>query len=148
MSGINTLIQRLEKLGAVTVRQHIASSVATVCHDECLRGFREQRDPYGIPWKPRKSPAAWAVRAFGLMQQNHPLLDKTGAMINSLTSRGSGGRVLMRILGYAKFHQSGTATMTARKIFPDPANGLGTWREPVEKAALSAVRELMNGRSV
>jgi hypothetical protein len=64
-------------------------------------------------------------------------------MLDSLTSRASGSRVLMRILGYAKFHQYGTVKMVPRMIFPDPARGLGLWRDPIEKASVEAVRELM-----
>lgn len=144
MAGVNALVAKLERLAAHEVMEHITAKVRDACQEQCVAGFREQRDPYGKPWATRKPPKAWAVRAFGLMQDDgHPILDKSGDMINSLRSRASGSRVLMRILGYAKFHQYGTVRMEARMIFPDPARGLGLWRDPIEKASVEAVRELM-----
>lgn len=146
MAGLNVLIQRLEHMAATDVKHRIMVKVADVAHAECVRGFHEQRNPYGTPWARRKPPKAWAVRAFGLMQQDHPLLDKTGAMLNSISARAAGDRVVMRILGYAKFHQSGTSNMAARKICPEQAQGLGLWSAPINRAAVDAVRELAQGK--
>lgn len=134
MAGLNALIQRLERMGGDQVKQAIASKVAVAAHDACLLGFQQQRDPYGVPWAPRKPSKA---------DNGHKLLDDTGRMINSLTSRPTANGVTLRILDYAKFHQSGTRFMVARKVFPDPGQGLGMWREPIERASLDAVRELM-----
>ena len=144
MAGVNALIQRLERLGAAEVKAKITSKVRDVMHAECIRGFNEQRDPYGVAWQPRKPLKGWAAMAFGLLQDNHPLLNKTGAMIRSLTARATSNGVVMRIIGYAKFHQSGTSKMVARKIFPDPGRGLGLWSEPVHRAAVDAVKEMMH----
>lgn len=142
MAGINALAAKLERLAASEVMDVIARKVATVCQEQCIAGFQQQRNPYGTPWAPLKPAPMWVVKAFGA-DFDHPILDKTGAMVESLTSRASGSRVLMRILGYAKFHQYGTSRMTAREVFPDPARGLGMWREPIERASIEAVRELM-----
>lgn len=141
MAGLNELIQRLERFENGEVYQRIGTAIANACHAQCLRGFQQERDPYGTPWAPRKPAKAWAVKAFGLIDNGHKLLDDTGAMINSLRVRYVRGTVLMKIKGYAKYHQSGTRYMTARKIFPD-GSGLGTWEQPIQDAATNAVREM------
>lgn len=144
MAGVNELIKRLERFAAGQVKQQIASKVRGAAHDQCLECFRQQRDPYGAPWAPRKKPPDWAIRAFGLLQTNHKLLDYTGNGINSLRSVAlSGGSVQLRIINYMKFHQTGTYKMVARKYFPDPTRGLGLWGRPVNDAALEAVREMI-----
>lgn len=143
MAGLNALIQKIERLAAGEVKQRIASKVADACHAQCVLGFQQQRDPYGVPWKARKKPKAeWALR-FGFIDDGHRILDDSGDMIDSLTARATNGRIVMRILGYARFHQTGTYKMVARKIFPDVSVGLGTWSQPIQDAALNAVRELM-----
>lgn len=132
MSTINELVQRLERAGAGAVKERILSKVRDALHAEAVRGFVEQRDPYGNAWAPRKDPSGtW------------PLLDKTGAGINSLTATVAGNAVRLKIAPYFKFHQSGTGSMVARKVFPEPERGLGTWSEPVHRAAVEAVKELM-----
>lgn len=135
MAGLNDFIQRLQRLSSQEVVDAMGRKIADACHAECLRGFREQRNPYGVPWAPRKDKrGSW------------PLLDKTGAGVNSLTARYSNGAVKMRISGYFQFHQSGTRYMVARKPFPEQSQGLGMWREPIDRAATDAVRGLVNGR--
>jgi hypothetical protein len=74
------------------------------------------------------------------------LLQKTGRGLDGMTARYSSGVVRVRIAGYFQFHQTGTRYMVARKPFPEQSQGLGTWREPISKAATDAVRDLVNGR--
>jgi phage gpG-like protein len=143
VAGLNELIARLDRFSSGEVYQRIGVKVADACHAACIAGFRSQSDPYGVPWAPRKKVTGWAAVRFGHVDNGHPLLDDTGAMINSLTARYSRGVVLMRIKGYAQFHQTGTRNMVARKIFPEQEMGLGTWADPIQRAATDAVRELM-----
>lgn len=143
MAGVNDLIRRLERFSSGEVYERMGKAIANACHAQCIAGFRAQSDPYGVPWAPRKKVSGWAAVRFGHVDDGHKLLDDTGAMINSLTVRYSRGTVLMRIKGYAKFHQSGTRIMTSRKIFPEQARGLGTWAQPIQQAATDVVRELM-----
>jgi len=132
VAGLSAFIQKLERLAAADVKAQVLSRARDVVHDECVRGFVEQRDPYGVSWAPRKDKGgAW------------PILRKTGAGLDSLTARVAGDRVIMRIRGYFQFHQSGTSRMVARMVFPDPARGLGTWSGPVNDAARDAVRDLV-----
>lgn len=160
MAGVNAFIARLERMASSDVKARIMRKVATVAHDECLRGFREQRDPYGAPWAPRKKPRGWAALAFG-GDDGHPLLDKSGKGINSLTSRANGDVVSLRMVGYMRFHQTGAHhnartnikskistpayDMPARKMVPEQSRGLGTWRDPINRAAVDAVRDMAKG---
>jgi hypothetical protein len=132
MAGLNAFIQRLEKFTATDIKQRVAEKAAPVLHAECLRGFIEQRNPYGTPWAARKDPrGTWKI------------LDKTGAGVESLTSTAINGAVRLKILGRMRFHQDGTKRMVPRLIFPDPMYGLGMWAHPVNDAARAAVRELV-----
>lgn len=135
MAGLNEFISRLERMAASDVKARIAQKIRPVAHDECLRGFRERRNPYGVPWAPRKDPrGSW------------PLLDKTGRGVESLTSSAVGETVRLRMVDYMRFAQTGTKNAPDRKIFPEQAQGLGTWSAPVNRAAVDAVREMAEGR--
>ena len=113
-------------------------------HGLILDGFRQQRDPYGRKWAPRRKAPDWAVRAFGLMQDNHPLLDKTGRGINSFTTRAASRRIVVRALDYMGFHQSGTRNMVARKEVPDPEMGLGPiWGLAFNRVADDVLRGML-----
>lgn len=144
MPGIQELSSRLEKLAGQEVKQRVIEKTRDAAHAQVIQEFNEERDPYGTKWAPRKRPPNWAVRAFGLMNENHKLLDKTGKMIGSLTSRASAGaRVVMKLIRIAKWHQEGTKKMAARQIFPDQGRGLGLWAEPLYQASVAAIKDIM-----
>ena len=120
------LRQRLARMGTGEVLRVLGSRLATETQEQMLRGFREQRDPYGRKWAPRKPPPAWAVRAFGLVDDHHPILDKTGQMIDGGRSRFDGRRILVTLKSPAPFHQSGTIKMVRRQMLPTAdMGGLG-----------------------
>lgn len=136
MAGLNVFIQRLERMATSEVKEAIAKQAQMACHNACLDCFKEQRDPYGVPWAKRVEPT-------GLWK----LLDKTGAGIDSITSSSRADGVRVSILSRMKFHQTGTYRMVARKYFPDPARGLGSYEQPVHEATAKAITDLMYGRS-
>jgi len=146
MAGVNALIKRLERMAAADVKHRIMQRVTPVVHDECLRGFVEQRDPYGTPWAPRKKIKAEYALRYGHIDDGHPLLDKSGRGIRSLTTRAVGDASQLRMVDYMRFHQSGTYKMVARKMVPEQSMGLGLWTQPVNKAAVDAVRDMCKGR--
>lgn len=131
MAGLNEFVQRLQRIGAGEINARIGAAVADAAKQECLAGFDQQRDPYGVPWAQRKSGGYW------------PLLNKTGAGKASLTAVPFGDMVRMSIRGYFQYHQEGTRYMVARRPFPEQSRGLGTWREPAERAAVNVVLEAM-----
>lgn len=144
MSGINALVRKLEKLGAAQVKERVAEKVAVSCFNETMKCFNQKRDPYGIPWAPRKKRPVWAALAFG-PDTGWPLLNYTGKGIASIRATSVGPVVRVRILGRMEYHQTGTRKMVARKFFPEDGKGLGTWKPAIEAASLSAIRELMKG---
>jgi hypothetical protein len=108
-------------------------------------GFNRETDPYGKAWQPRKKPPAWAIRAFGLMQDDHKLLDKSGAGIDKLRARGTSTGIRFTTVGYMKFHLSGTRSMVARPWLP--VNGLGIlWGESFNRVAAKRIREQLGFR--
>jgi hypothetical protein len=159
VAGLSEFISRLQRLAAGDVIRRAGSAIADASHRECVRGFVEKRDPYGTPWAPRKKPSGWAALVWP--DDGHLLLDKTGAGFDSLTARFTAGRVVMRIRGYFRFHQMGAHhaarsdvatgrtykaySMPARKVFPDPERGLGTWSAPINAAARDAVVAAVKG---
>lgn len=132
MAGVSDFIAKLSQLASRDVQRHILGKIRDVAHAECVRGFVEQKNPYGEPWAPRRPPTGtW------------PILQKTGKGLDSLTARVAGNRVVLRIRGYFRFHQGGTRYMVARQIFPTQSRGLGSWTQPIATAARDAVRELV-----
>lgn len=80
---------------------------------EAQLGFRESRDPYGLPWRPL-SPRTVARRRKG---SSKPLLD-TGRLRNSITYRllGSTGVEIGSNTAYAAIHQFGGRAGRGRKV--------------------------------
>lgn len=144
MAGVNALIKRLERLGSAAVRERIAKDVAGALYDETMRGFREQRDPYGTPWAPRKKRPLWVALAFG-EDTGWPLLNYTGRGIGSVRAKATRDMVRLTILGRMKFHQLGTIKMVRRAFWPVEGRGLGLWLNAVNKASVEAVRAMMRG---
>lgn len=142
MASLNALIARIERLATAELKSRVAKKAQAAIHGALIAEFVGERDPYGERWAPRKKATGWAVRAFGLIDDGHKLLDKSGKMIDSITSRASNDGAIIKLRGYAKFHQTGTRNMVARKLFPENSRGLGLWSAPVNEAATAAVREL------
>lgn len=120
---LSQLTARIESIGASGGLSDVIAALRDEAHEQVIAGFREQRDPYGNAWAPRKVPPDWAIRAFGLIQSNHPLLDDTGAGINSFSAQATPTGIRLRIDGHMKFHLTGTRFMVPRKFFP--VDGLG-----------------------
>ena len=135
MNDIDALIRRIERLGSAAVRRVVAESIEPVMQSLAQGSFGQRSDPYGSRWQDRKQPTgAW------------PLLNKSdrpGHSITSLKTTAQRTSVRSRIVGYFKFHQSGTRYMPARRVFPDPSRGLGAWAEPIRSAVVAALRSLL-----
>lgn len=93
-------------------------------------GFREQRDPYGRPWAPKKRPDGRAI-----------LVGKTTRLRRGwhVESSKRGQVVIAPSVDYATYHQTGTKHMVARKMVPDrtlPAE----WDSAIDEAVLEVLR--------
>jgi len=74
-------------------------------------GFKNEKSPYGRKWPARKDPRSGS----------HPILDKSGRLKRSWSVKHEEPRILIRTTGvdYAKYHQSGTRRMPARRMIPE-----------------------------
>lgn len=134
MAGIEALTRRIEKAAAREVLSRVASSLAPVVQGEILRGFNEQRDPYGSAWASRKDKrGSW------------PILDRqtSRSAVLSLRTTSSARGLRSTIKYYMRFHQSGTKYMVARKIFAEESRGFGLWRAPVAASVSNTLRGLI-----
>ena len=140
------LRQQLEAISRGGLQKQCATAFANETVKLMVDEFNQQRDPYGKPWAPRKRPPDWAIRAFGLMQDDHRLLDKSGKMIDSLRAKPlANGNVKVTMRPYAQFHQTGTDKMVARKLVPDDAMDLGPiWGRAFNRVADDILRGMLS----
>lgn len=118
--------RRLQAIARGGAQRQLCTELANETHKLIIAGFVGKQDPYGRRWAPRRPTPAWVVRAFGPM--NHPLLDKSGKMIDGFRVRATATGLRATTVSYAGFHQSGTRKMVARKLVPDSRMGMGpTW---------------------
>jgi phage gpG-like protein len=108
--------------------------------------FASQGGAEGAPWAPRAGAAgvrpSHATRKTSRRERRSPLLQRTGALRDSLTRRGSSGAVenvaaLSLALGsrvpYAVFHQLGTHRMPARPLLVLSEARAAQWTEFVQR---------------
>lgn len=147
MSGtgkIADLVKRFEALSSTEFRQRLLGKMAVEVHRLTLQGFVQQRDPDGKPWAPRKKAADWVIRAFGLMQDNHPILDtgRRDGAVNRLTVRSTNDGVRLTTNKYMKFHLTGTYKMVPRKWIPTTELG-PIWRNALQTVYTDSIRSLL-----
>lgn len=146
LTALEQLRARVESIAAGPGRADMMESLRSRAHDLTLECFNSETDPYGRPWERRKAPPDWAIRAFGLMQGAHKLLDDSGAGINSLTSRASGTSIFMRMgKDYMGFHLRGTRFMVPRKFWP--VDGLpDSWARDFSETAERSARNTIGAQ--
>lgn len=147
MSGtgkIADLVRKLDAMASQSFRQKMLGAMAVEVHRLTLDGFVQQRDPYGKPWAPRRKAADWAIKAFGLMQDNHPILDtgRTDGAVNRLTVSSTADGVRLKTNAYMRFHLTGTNKMVARKWIPTDGNA-PIWRNALQTVYTDHVRALL-----
>lgn len=146
LAAFRQQLAQIARAGALRTR--LFPALATEVHKQVIAGFAQQRDPYGRTWAPRKRPADWAIRAFGLMQDNHPILDtrRTDGAVNRLRARPTARGVVITTSGYMQFHLTGTKYMKKRMWVPDMNIGLGPiWGNGVNRVTSDVLRALMGG---
>lgn len=110
--GLAKLRMQLDGLASREFRYVLAMNLAQEARSQILRGFQEQRDPYGKPWKPSAS------RRAGLPGAASPVLVDRAMLRNSIAPRTQGsvpgaygitpdGFTIGTNLRYAAIHQYG-----------------------------------------
>lgn len=130
---IADLVARLERLSADDFREGIAKSMAETARKLIDRGFATASSPYDR-WRPRLHRYPW------------PIMQKSGtARRDWSTETGPGGFVVRNDNApYLFFQQFGTRTgITPREIVPSEAFGLGSWRDPLDRACVGYFRQAM-----
>lgn len=107
------------------VKRAILANVGEELIELVREGFDRQGDPYGSPWAP-------TLRGGRILQDTGAL--RTGWHRKSLSSSQVS---IGPSVSYARYHQSGTRHMPARKMVPDAGLPAG-WQRRVNKIAAEA----------
>lgn len=138
LTGDFQTLDRWERaLGALAsdkLRFRVADDMADATLGFVAEEFREERDPYGKPWRPKKRPDGRGI-----------LRGKTGRLIKF--RKGSVSQRGYRVdagANYFSYHQRGTKRMVARRMLPTgtrlPARWASEFRGIYVKACMSVIR--------
>ena len=142
-AAFGDLMKLVDRMSAVPAR---TAALAAPKLDRLVAAqFRQGVDPYGRAWAPLRP----ATLALG---RHPPPLTDTGAMRDGIGVRVNPGRRagLRLVVGapYARFHQTGTRYMAARRIAPQFGMPQA-WRAVLRAASKQAGQEaLLAGREV
>lgn len=118
--------------GVPHVKRSILANVGEELIELIREGFDRQADPYGSPWAP-------TVRGGRILRDRGHLSSSwhRKTLSSSQVVVGPG-------VEYARYHQTGTRRMPARKMVPDSGLPAG-WERRVVKIAKAALREALKG---
>ncbi len=138
--------QRLKRMAEGEARKELLHELASESHRLTVESFARKRDPYARSWPARKKPTGWAALAFGALEDSHPLLDKTGKLIDSVRSLALSKVVKITMLWYGVFHwqpdRSGKV-IPQRTPLPTARQGLGPiWTQAFLAASGRVARRL------
>ena len=109
--------RQLAQMVSPQVRHDLAVQASREFAQRIDEGFDQERDPYGVPWRPSKKTSG-------------KTLTKSGALRSGLFVEAdpSARQVVVRLTGtakrYGEYHQSGTHRMPRRRFIPDDVGGL------------------------
>lgn len=126
-------LKRLERqLGSIeNVLEIVSATVAEEFIDLIRKGFREQRDPYGVPWRPKRA-----------QDGRNTLTGATGRLKNSwhVKSMDKRGFEVSSDVQYARYHQRGNRRLPKRMMVPTRRRALPKdWKRAIEAAATDAL---------
>lgn len=132
-------LKRLEKKlkDVENVLEIVSATVAEEFIDLIKQGFREQRDPYGTPWKPKQA-----------QDGRNTLTGPTGRLKNSwhVKSMDKKGFEVSSDVDYARYHQRGHRRLPKRMMVPTRRRALPrAWKTAIEEAATDALVEHFKG---
>lgn len=127
-AALDELIRKLRRASTPAGLRSVMAAVAEEGIELVREGFDKERDPYGAKWKPLK-------------RRSGRILQDTGRLKASWHRRSVTAQraVIGSAVGYARFHQSGTDRMPARRMVPSgklPAS----WRKQIHAVALKAFK--------
>lgn len=133
---VDRFIKALTSLADTRTLTALSKNMAEEALSLVADGFRAQSDPYGRGWRPKKRPDGRAilVRQGRLRRSWH---------ISKVTARDF---TVSASVTYAKFHQSGTRHMEARRMVPSPGKLPPKWRAAFQEMAKEFLIQAFKGR--
>ena len=139
---LNRIIARLRRIESPNT-QRLHESIGRRIEPLVARGFIQQRDPYGVPWKPLADSTIRGRRRRG---RGARILQDTGVMRNSTGFVATTESVEVGFADpKAKYHQTGTRKgVPQRAVLPyDEARGFPRdWNQATEAAAVAWLTEM------
>jgi phage gpG-like protein len=127
-----TLRQLAEKLSALAdAGEELSEELAEKSLELIHQGFRDEVDPRGVAWAPRRGKQTW------------PILNETGALEHGFVIAGvnKNGFGIINDTSYGGYHQDGTRFLPKRRMVPGPGEGLERWAEPLQTVARAFIRK-------
>ena len=106
-------------------------------------GFDQQRDPYGLPWKPL---ADSTLRMRAKRGTGDTILNDTGKMLASLRVISTSNNATVKINRPAEYHQKGNPRLPQRRILPISFGARylpKAWTQGIEKIFNDYVARMM-----
>lgn len=132
---LQLLREQLKACAAGEARKAVIGALRDESVTQCVACFKVKRDPYGRPWPPRPKPADWAI------------LDKTGALIDSVRAIATATAVRLSMLGYGVYHWQPDRPgqkLPQRAMLPTRRQGLGPiWGDAFVRRSGQVMRAFM-----
>jgi phage gpG-like protein len=129
----------LEKLVAAldqpkAILRRVSQNLAEETVDLIKQGFRDQKDPYGHAWKPKKAQD-------GRMTLSGPTSRLKGGW--HIKQVSDSGFIVAPSVTYADYHQQGGRHLPRRMMVPDAGIGLPSgWKRAYDETATDVLAEV------
>lgn len=134
-SQLRILQQKVRAMADGTAAREIGEAIEQEAQVQLAAGFREQRSPYGVPWRPKKKP-----NGYGTLLSARNYLSRIFRF--RMTTRGL---LISNAAVYANAHQYGypPRNLPARAMVPYGSR-LGTiWQRAFDQAANRAMAKYL-----
>lgn len=114
-----------------SVLKKVSRQLAAETLDRVKEGFRSERDPYSKKWKEKK-----------VDDRRKVLSGRTGRLKQyQVKSLGTQSFTVGPIVNYARYHQTGTRYMVARKMVPDERGIPKSWERDFEEIIVEVLED-------
>lgn len=133
MSELSRIQEALREITSPRMFEELHTAAAVNMHRLVMEGFDEERDPYGIRWRP-------SLRA--RLEGGHTLI-KSGRLRQSFTWRADakGAQVGTNVV-YAPTHQFGRDGIAQRRMLPTTTGGMPpAWERELSRSMEAIIRK-------
>jgi phage gpG-like protein len=134
-SELRILQQKVRAMANGTASREIMQAIEQEAAVQLEAGFREQRSPYGVPWRPKKKP-----NGYGTLRSARNYLSRNFRF--RATSRGL---LIANSAVYANAHQYGYSprNLPARPMVPYASRLGRIWEAAFDRAANRAMQKYL-----